>query len=268
MSTAAKNMYDCIGDPSTIMGDYSETMLLSIDQLSVHYFIRDNDLVKYYGHYTLHGVDTAEVLATQLDLIFQKDALLQRSYKEVKVVWATPYTILPNEFYQATDYPTTVHCQEIKAINARIIFETPITVDHILALHFSTTSPLHRCGVLLEGVAGQSKDVCRLYVNIIGNQIDVIYLDLSEQLQLLNTFSYHAPQDFIYFLLLVSDECNIDREQVRLILLGEISIDSQLYDLSVRYFRYVSLATSSKAIGFAEAFEGFPMHYLYHLYTA
>jgi Protein of unknown function (DUF3822) len=268
MSIAARNFFDSIGDPDAVIGDGSERLLLSIDQHHIHYFIRSHHSILYYGHYTLHGVGSDEVLSAQLALILTKDVFLQKSYCSIHTIWSSSYTLIPSLYYTPNDYPLDMTHTLLGSIDAQIVYGPSAPIKQQIEAQYPRVVHSHRVGVLIEALAGQVAAVYRLYVHTIGEQVDILYMDLSGKLLFCNTYTYLAPQDYIYYVLLAADELGIDREEVRVTLLGEMSVDSQLYELTGRYFRYVSLAATPTSITFSEAFEEFPRHYLYHLYNS
>jgi hypothetical protein len=82
-----------------------------------------------------------------------------------------------------------------------------------------------------------------------------------------NKYEYHTPADFIYFVLLVADQFAIDREQTELVLLGEVNTNSQIYEITYRYFRHVTFQGKPSQISFARVFEQFPKHLHFNLYN-
>jgi hypothetical protein len=107
----------------------------------------------------------------------------------------------------------------------------------------------------------------KLFINIQSENIEIVYFDDNGGLRIYNRYEYKAYQDYIYFVLLVADEMKINREEVRAVLMGEVSQDSQLYEMTQRYFRNISFIAQPTDMQFSRAFSEYPKYFNYPLYN-
>jgi hypothetical protein len=107
----------------------------------------------------------------------------------------------------------------------------------------------------------------KLFVNVSLKYFDTIYFRDSQHLQLMNRYKYRADTDFIYFVLLCCEELKLDRESTELVLIGEVDIQSKIYDICYRYFRNIRLIQKPDNLHFSKAFELYPKHLHFNLYN-
>ena len=265
-----KNYYTSIGDPDDVAGDGSEVLQVAICPKYIRFFVerKANATIVYYGDYALHSVSSDKALAEQLSNILSKDTFLSKTFDSVKVCWTTDFEIIPTIFFDEKEMAPDTEFQAIMNGEANFIFEVPRTVNDVLKSKFSNTTNYHSGAAMIdilrkEGLAKSDK----LFINIQAENIEIVYFDDNASLRIYNRYEYKAYQDYIYFILLVADEMKIDREEVKAILMGEISQDSQLYETTYRYFRNITFIDQPKEVHFSRAFDEYPKCFNYQLYN-
>ncbi len=100
--------------------------------------------------------------------------------------------------------------------------------------HFST--------VLVENLVDIYKFslVPHMFVNICKRHFEIVVI-ADKKLQLYNTFDYKTKEDFIYYILFVAEQLNLNPEELELQLLGNVKKDDELYKMAFGYVRNVSL---------------------------
>ena len=112
-----------------------------------------------------------------------------------------------------------------------------------------------------------SESADKLFVNIDTDRFDVIYFINQNELRLMNRYEYKTPTDFIYFLLLCCEELKINREEIELMLIGGVDIQSKIYSNCYHYFPKISFIHKPEEIRFSKAFDRFPRHLHFNLYN-
>lgn len=270
MSTAThtRNFFNAIGDPADVRGDGTEHLKLSIDHSHIRYFISQGDSTVYYGEYALQSVTSDAELRGQLEIILDKDAFLNKDFSLVYILWSGGFEIVPTIFYEEEERDDTAGVNEIMGGEARFVFEKVEAIAQLLRTKYPTALHYHSGAVLIETLrrTGQTESQ-NIFINVSAGRIEVVYFDPSGALRIYNQYEYRSTQDYIYFVLLVADEMGINRAETRAMLMGEVSQDSQLYDMTTRYFRSVTFAKEPADRTFSAAFEGYPMHFNYPLYN-
>ena len=92
------------------------------------------------------------------------------------------------------------------------------------------------------------------------NTFLIVTVAKDEKLQLIQSFTYEAPEDVLYYLLSITEQFALDREKLILEISGMIDLHYVLYRYLITYFRHVEVQnvhTSKLLIDIKE----YPLHY-------
>ena len=265
-----KNFYSSIGSPDDVRGDGTEILKLSLSPKCIRYFIEQssNATIVFYGDYALYSVSTPDDLADQLDNILSKDSFLNKSYQTVKICWSTDFEIIPSIFFDANELGINTAFKPIMNGEADFVFEVPAALRLLLQSKFDTIEHSHSGASMIEQLRKEElAKADKFFININPDNIEIVCFDDQASLRIYNRYEYKAYQDYIYFVLLVADEMKINREEVKAILMGEVSQDSQLYDMTSRYFLNIGFIARPQGMSFSRAFDEYPKHFNYPQYN-
>ena len=84
-------------------------------------------------------------------------------------------------------------------------------------------------------------------MNISQSLFDIVVLKDSKIL-FYNNFEYQTKEDFIYYVLFVSEQLGLNTEEFECVLMGAIKKDDDLYSIVYKYIRHVSLLPEDKML--------------------
>jgi len=266
-SAQLKNAFTSIGELDASLQPSTLQLKLCVDFSGIRYFVhaKTHGQIVFYGHYTLHHIASEVELCERVQRIVEKDEVLQLPFDEVLLGVNTPYSLLPAEmsFLKHGDSHAD-YCMN----DTLILQHKPShALEQTLRSLFNRVTIVHLNASLVRYLWALEKTINPLYVQVAADHLDVIFFKLDGSLHILNRYDYKTASDFIYFVLLVVEEIGIDRENTPLILLGEIDIQSKVYDLCYRYFRHISFIEKPEPIQFTKAFDLYPKHLNFPLYT-
>lgn len=263
-----RNFFNSIGNSDDVKSNGTELLKLSIDYRHIRYIIEMNDTIVFYGEYALQSVANDADLKEQMEIILSKDAFLNKQFSAVKICWMTDFEIVPTAFYDDSDTDADAGVNDILGGEAKFLFEKINSISILLDIKYPAAIHYHCGAAFIEAIRknglSASKD---LFINIHSQSIEVLYFDEAATLKIYNRYEYRSYQDYIYFVLLVADEMQIDRESTRAVLMGEVSEHSQLYEVTTRYFRQTSFVKKPQGKYFSTAFDQYPVHFNYPLYN-
>lgn len=237
---------------------------LSITSGALRYFIYSNtsSQVIYFGeHQILRNQSQTEMLHA-IQRIFEKDEALNFPYGQVTIVSNDPYTIVPLGFENQTEQILSEHIVELELI----VQTNPSTqITEWLNARFPVVKFTHAVSSFLRDGRMESG---KLYVHIESDFFDVLMMNSEVRLQFANRYSFKSANDFIYHLLNVAQRLEFNRNEGELLLAGEISAQSSIYNMCYKYFRNVYLIKRPENVKFAKAFSDFPEHLYYPTYIA
>ncbi len=144
-----------------------------------------------------------------------------------------PYTLIPTEFFTEETAADFLYFEQEQEKNEKIIFhhlEYPkSTLISAIPLHFFNAMQKLYPGVgimhhlvefLSEKLKNYEKD--SLHVLVRNKTIDIVVFK-NNNIELINSFSYSTPEDFVYFTLNVFEKLSLDNEtlQTRIYNLGQ-----------------------------------------------
>lgn len=263
-----KNSFSSIGEIDNTVLPSTLQLKITFSKNHLRYFVVSNThaRVLYFGDYTLHHVTDNEQLAERLQKIYEKDEVLQLPFAEVLIGLNTAYSLLPLDFsFMKKENDLLQSCV---AANTNIAFETEEEVLAVFPKLFKRSKVIHLNSTLLHLLPNYLNDNPeKVFVNVQPYQLDVILFRPDRSLVMMNRFDYKTETDFIYFLLLCCDELKVNRETTELVLMGEVSENSKIYDVCYRYFKIIQFIKPASEISFAKEFTNFDRHRYFTLYN-
>lgn len=192
----------------------------------------------------------------------------------------TLYTLIPKalfddqklEAYLSLNHPKeeiekfNIQYDTIENLQLVIVYGIPKAIKEIAENKFSIVNWNHFSKALLETASLQHKKGKKVQLHIQSNRFDVLLLNDGE-LSFFNSFPYKSVEDFIYYLLYVMEQLDLDRNEQQLELVGEFEKDSALYETLYKYIRNVSIGGRSTDVNFSEILSELPKQYYFNLFN-
>ncbi|WP_243456820.1 DUF3822 family protein [Polaribacter batillariae] len=216
----------------------------------------------YFCKYTFPETQaTPESLLLKIEDIFKKDTHLQQDFSSVIVIHQNNLvTLVPNEYFNknqlasylnfniktlATDFITF---DEIDSIEAKNVYVPYVNINNYLFNNFGEFNYKHHSTVLIDKLIQQSKSETKtMYVNVSKTTFDIVVLE-NKKLLLYNSFTYTSEEDFLYYILFVAEQLQLDTNEFPLYLMGRISLNSTLYKLIYKYVKNIYFLESKNPI--------------------
>ncbi len=232
--------------------NYSQLII----QVSLHEFsfIIKDVLTKNTLEFQSERLQTTLPLEEQLEAIFSKYQSLGNNYEEVLVLHDNALnTFVPQVIFDEDtlgaylQYSTKVFSTDFFAYDEMDLYQmNNVYVPYISVNNFlldklgsfvyqniNTSLVSH----LLRENSNNNETVVYAYLQDSHFELIVIKND---QLLLFNSFEYQTPEDFIYYILFVYEQLELNPDQNSLVLLGAITAESEWYNIAYKYIREVS----------------------------
>ncbi|GAA4944464.1 DUF3822 family protein [Algibacter agarivorans] len=128
------------------------------------------------------------------------------------------------------------------AINNSVNVYVPyININNFIYDRFGAFTFKHVSTILIESILHieEHADSTKLYINVSENHFEIIAVEKTKLL-LYNTFEYGTKEDFIYYILFTAEQLNLDPETLKLVFIGNIIKDDELYNIAYKYIRNIS----------------------------
>lgn len=172
------------------------------------------------------------------------------NYTKIIVVCLSPkFTLIPNDFYDQEHLKNYFALTSDEYSNAKFITNSFNEInfawqidrsiyDQLMQL-FKNVHLLHSGYVLTRlFLTEKTFDDFQMLLNVNAGFIEIVLKEKNELL-LYNTFLYKNNNDVLYYMASCLQQFNIDFEQVKIIITGELSRNNTLVDLLKKYIKTV-----------------------------
>ena len=205
---------------------------------------------------------TPAVLLDNISKIFIDDKDLQADFTEINVIHKNQLaTVVPNEYFDENELKTyldyTIKTLEndhivfdaIEVIAAKNVYIPFVNINNYLFQNFGAFVFKHHSTVLIEKLLKyhENNTAKHFFVNVSNKDIDIIVIK-NNALTLYNSFSFNTKEDFIYYILFVAEQLEMNPDEFALTFLGAITKDSELYDMAYKYVRYIEFISTTSTL--------------------
>lgn len=214
-------------------------------------------------------------LSRFVDDVFSDNDVLKNLFLESHVEILTPdFTLIPKEFtdrklidewkkrFTRDDDSSNLYTDDLPSMNLQVAYVIPPHVLTLVGIFMNKFNLSHSISNQLKTLVLRNEGKA-VYCNVQSGFLQVIFLR-EKQLVFANIFFYRSPEDFIYFLLAIYKQLELDPENVKVVLLGEIVKDSALYHLVYKYIRNIEFGKPSEQWKFDNDYP-FPAHFYFSL---
>ena len=214
--------------------------------------------IEFFTQVHFDSAQTPEELLQHINEALQKNKELAIAFEKIVLLYQTnTYTLVPSPLFNenkaseylkftvkilATDY---VAYDEVKNSQITVVYIPYVNINNYFFENYGTFEYYHNTTLLLENLTQVEKfsNTTNAYINVEKNFFDILIFKKG-QLVLCNTFEYHTPEDFIYYILFVFEQLKLDPNKTPCILLGELSEKDELYNITYTYIKNISFYKS------------------------
>ena len=179
---------------------------------------------------------------------------------------------MPGE-YLAFNFPVredeNVLTDSLNNPDALNIYAIPDLLQKELVRNWPAIHIQHLSSILIESLNLNFKHTAgddTVFLNVREDCFDLIYFRNS-RLYFYNVFRYQTREDFIYFLLASFEQLKLNPESAKLVLMGTIDKNSQIYEMIHRYIRNSSFIENNSAFRYSYVMDDTDLYPYYCLFA-
>lgn len=156
----------------------------------------------------------------------------------------------------------------LRLINAINLFSVPSLIHKMLHYWFKDISIHHQSTVLINSllISNKYKQEKFVTLNVRPGDFEIAVTE-GNKLVFYNSFQYKTNEDFLYFVLFVLEQLNLNPETVAIKITGEIEKHSDLYRSLGKYLQHVSIMELNNTFEFSYKFDSLPASSYYTLFN-
>jgi len=235
--------------------NYRMSVQVSLNGLSFLILDEETSVVHFKQEIDFPETLNPEEVLTEIERAYKHFEELQTPLKEVTVIHQnTLFSLVPKAIFQEDtpeDYlklnnrllPTDFVAYDLPEANDFAIVYVPLTnVNNYFFDNYGSFTFLHSATVFIERIlAGERNgNPLKMFVQLHKDQMDVLVTS-GKQIQLFNSFTYTTPEDFIYYILFIAEQLQLNPEIIPLQLSGWVSKEDAFFDMAYTYIRNVTV---------------------------
>jgi hypothetical protein len=219
-------------------------------------------------------------VTSQLKQFYSDHQWLKQPFHSIKLLFeSNKSTLVPSPLFEEGEkgilsnfnFPVTedemVLFNKLKNLDAYIIFSVPGLFVKTLSELFPDHIGFCHSGAFIESLLILNKNLKaekRFFVNARNNFLDIAILD-GRKLVFFNTFKYQSKEDFIYFVIFVFEQLQLNPEEIELILMGTMDRNSRIFDTIYKYVKNVTFQPKTEAFNYSYVFNEIHSHNFFNL---
>ncbi len=122
------------------------------------------------------------------------------------------------------------------------VFIPFVNINNFFIDKFGSFNYKHANSILVSKLLDLSKnnDEKKMFVHKNDTHFEIVVVQ-NQKLLLFNSFDYKTPEDFIYYILFTAEQLNLNPENFKLELIGNIQENDDFFKIAYKYIRNVSL---------------------------
>jgi phosphoribosyl-ATP pyrophosphohydrolase len=246
-------------------------LVLQITDRSCEYSIFDHANNKFIA---------LESYGVPLPSVIDRNHWLKNSFRSVRIIVENNRsTLIPFALFEEAEKDTYLNFSVETENDEKVLFDrlTQLDIVNIFGVNntlhnqivglFPGAMVCHVSSVLIESIWMNFKNLITDKQILIFVREEAFNMIIFEKKQLVysNAFNFREPEDFIYYVIFVMEQLNLNPEEVPVTLLGKISTKTPYFDFIFKYIRNVDFALQNESTEYSYVFDDVPGHSFYTL---
>jgi hypothetical protein len=262
----------------------SYQLLLQIGVNDIQVAIHDKQQNKYIAleKYVVSNTDNFEALTDLFDILLKESKLIDHVFQSVIcLIVSNLSTLVPSALFEEDKKEMylnfnsylaeheVIMTDEIKSLDAKNIFAIPASLKTKLNHKYSNVKYHHASSALIDTLTANNKNQTgkKIYIHIESTHFEILLIE-GKNLIFYNSFNYHSTEDFIYYVLFVFEQLQLNPEKTETILLGEVEKSSALYTLTNKYIRNIKFAERTVDSDYSYQLQTLPKHFNFTIFNS
>lgn len=255
-------------------------LLVHIGLETFQYAVIDavRDQLKVLAEFEIPKLNSPGDLIKEIENLPESNKLFKYSFNKIKVSFDTfNYTFVPSELYLREDesmygkfigngQDSVLLVNHIRSADIKNIIALDSEMNTAVNRIFRNPKIFNQASSFVEGIRKMVhlEKNPSLFIDVHGKHIQTGVLKNSK-LAFYNIFECINPDEFNYYLLNIIEQLNIEPEETKIILSGNISEDDEIYQRVQKYFNIINFTDSRNLVKYPEKFNAVLPHTYFSL---
>ena len=241
---------------------YELSIQVNLSGLSFFVLNLETSKVAFLKSINFDKKQTPQSLLDQLIHSFNSIEDLQKQFSKVTVIHDNELaTLVPKPLFDESnlvDYlkfntkilkTDFIAFDNLQIADLAVVYVPLININNFVFERFGSFEYKHSATIVLNRVLTLEKHSksLRVYINVEPSHFEIINVE-NNHLTFYNRFEYSTKEDFIYYLLFTAEQLQLNPEEFPVILMGAINDTDDIYQITYKYVRNVSLLSKDSML--------------------
>jgi hypothetical protein len=256
METGQKNMIPQQNNNNNNISTINRlSVQVSLNGLSFLIMDVETSQIVFFKEIPFSGTFSPEEVLLELKKVYENEVALNAPMQHVAVLHENNlHTLVPKSIFQEESLPDYLKYNAKLLPTDYISFDTlekqdlvnvyvPFTnINNYFFDLYGTFDFYHTSTIFIEKIIAteRNEDFSKMYIQVFENRFDVL-VTKNKKVHLYNSFTYATAQDFIYYILFVAEQLQLNPEKFPVYLYGRIQKNDGLYTIAYTYIRNLQI---------------------------
>ena len=220
----------------------------------------------------IHTQDEFFDITSAAKLVLEQSDILKFKIKQgIIIIDNDKYTLLPEvlytsgedqkylEFNNINTFNEVVYSYSINKISSKIIYSYPKGLENIFSPTIAKLKCIHLIDVLMNTCFSINNEKENVLIHISGKRIDMVITKM-QSLLFCNSFHFETAEEFIFYVLNVYKQLNLNTETIPVSLMGDIEKESAIYGILYKFIRNINFIKHHTSIQLSNEFNNESNH--------
>lgn len=259
---------------------YKLSIQLSLDGFSFCIFDENTNKFLSIESITIENPNRVDIFCSLIKQFFSAHSWLNLKFKSTNIIYETQKsTLIPSPLFDEAEKntysdfnftPEEDHCvyyDKMISLDAFNLYTVPVQLKNTLNELFQDHKLLSHSGSLIESLLILYKNLPvqkRVFVNVRNSYLDIVITE-GKKLLYFNSFTYKTKEDFIYYVIFVLEQLDLNPEEIELLFSGFINKNAELFGIVYKYVRNIQFPKLTNSFRYSYIFNDIPSHYYFNL---
>ena len=259
---------------------YKLSIQFSLDSFTFCIFDEKTNKFLSIESITIENPNRVDIFCSLIKQFFSAHSWLNLKFKSTNIIYETrKSTLIPSPLFDETEKDTysdfnftheedhCVYYDKLTSLDAFNLYAVPVQLKNTLSELFPDHNLLSHSGSLIECLLILYKNLPvqkRVFVNVRNSYLDIAITE-GKKLLYFNSFTYKTKEDFIYYVIFVLEQLDLNPEEIELVFSGFIDKNTELFDIAYKYVRNIQFPKLTNTFRYSYIFNDIPSHYYFNL---
>ncbi len=222
-----------------------------------------------------------ENICNASEYLIKANPILQNDFERISISYVSPqFVFIPDDIFVDSDKKSYinfninfdeenfyVNSEKLNNLNAHSIYPVAKVIVNMLKKYYPEIRIRHYTSPLIESIMyniAVNNNNADIILHLNNGFFEIVLIE-NGIIKIIKTFNFVTYDDLMYYLFFTLENMGMNAEDLNLSVIGNVSIESELYKNVRLYFKSVNFGGRNDLYRYADVFDDIPHSYFYGL---